>query len=278
MDELELMITVVVAADDDRAARRACQSLLHRVGGRIVECGDCSDEEPGCWSVTISLPASSSGAGPAALSRAVRTFLRELGPEFPRHRVSCESPTAWSVVDDPELVEALVPGGERLLVEAWVGDAGAPVFADEDPDLLPPPEPEPGLADVDEHGRVRPRLGMVVDVVTQRHAAAEWPARAVASRVSRSVTLLGSAERPPMVRVEWDLGPAEGEPAEIVADAVARLGGVGWSRPRAGASVATARWSAAPTPPSGIAAIELTSTVPSMVDSGTPHWNTGSVS
>lgn len=278
MDELELMITVVVAADDDRAARRACEPLVHRVGGRIVECGDCSDEEPGCWSVTISVPASSSGDGAAALSRAVRIFLRELGSEFSRHRVSCEPPTAWTVVDDPDLVGNLVPGGERLLVEAWVGDPGSPVlFAEQDPDLMPL-EPEPALADVDELGRPRPRLGMVVDVVTQRHAAAEWPARAVASRVSRSMTLLGSEERPPMVRVELDLGPALGEPAEIVADAVARLGGVGWSRPRAGGPVASARWSAAPTPPSGIAAIELTATVPSTVESDVPHWSNSGVS
>ncbi|MBQ6643192.1 MAG: hypothetical protein IJH84_19455, partial [Saccharopolyspora sp.] len=124
---LELLITVVLGAEDDGRAREACLPLLQRVGGRIVESGDCSDEEPGCWSVTISRPADSTHTGPAALARAVRTFLRELGSLYSGQRVACEPPAAWAVIDDPELVGELVPGGERLLLEAW---AAGPVLQD----------------------------------------------------------------------------------------------------------------------------------------------------
>ncbi|WP_460956907.1 hypothetical protein [Parasphingorhabdus pacifica] len=120
--ELELLITVLVGAADEDAARTACTTLLDSTGGRLVESGDCSDEEPGCWSVTISRAGERGApAGPATLSRAVRDLLRELGPGYSRHRVSCEPPTAWTVIDDPELLDALVGGGERLLVEAWAG-------------------------------------------------------------------------------------------------------------------------------------------------------------
>lgn len=118
-DELELLITVVVGADDAHRAKSSCGPLLERAGGRVVSCADCSDEEPGCWSVTISRAAETSGAGQAALSRAVRNFLRELGTG--QSSVSCEPPTAWAVLDDPEVVGDLVNGGERVLVEAWAG-------------------------------------------------------------------------------------------------------------------------------------------------------------
>ncbi|MFR9730933.1 hypothetical protein ACL03H_17040 [Saccharopolyspora sp. MS10] len=263
--ELDLHITVVVGADDDRSAREACRPLLHRVGGRITESGDCSDEEPGCWSVTIGRSAGEPGvpAGPAALARAVRTFLRELGPACAGHRVACEPPTAWTVLDDPDLVEALVPGGERILVEAWAGavlPGGSGLLLD-DPDE-PAVEPEPELSPVDEFGRPRPRLELLVDVVTERRAGAEWPARALASRLARRSTITGWTERPPVVRVAMDLGPSLGDPAEVVLDAVRALGGSGWSRLRVREQVAMSRWSAAPTPPSGIAAVELSAVTP----------------
>jgi hypothetical protein len=122
-DELELLITVVLGAEDETSAHTACANLLDRIGGRPVNAADCSDEEPGCWSVSIAGRAGETGRHPAALSRAVRGFLRELGPGFSRQRVSCAPPTAWAVVDEPELVAELVPGGERLLVEAWLDDA-----------------------------------------------------------------------------------------------------------------------------------------------------------
>ncbi|GAA3365411.1 hypothetical protein GCM10020366_65210 [Saccharopolyspora gregorii] len=264
---LELLITVVVGADDDRSARDACRALLHRVGGRIVESGDCSDEEPGCWSVTIGRSAAEPDErpGPAALARAVRNFLRELGPGYSGHRVACEPPTAWTVIDEPELLGALVAGGERLLVEAWAGSvlpggAGAGPAVD-DPDE-PAPEPEPVVDELDEHGRPRPRLELLVDVVTERKAGAEWPARALASRLSRNSTIVDWTERPPMVRIVLDLGPSVGAPADIVRDAVRVLGGGGWSRLQVRERSAKSRWSAAPTPPSGIAAVELSAAVP----------------
>ena len=264
--ELELLITVVVAAGDERAARAACGDLLHAIGGRIVESGDCSDEEPGCWSVTISRASGESGQyiGAAALSRTVRRFLRELGPSYATHRVSCESPTAWTVVDNPELVGALVDGGERMLVEAWLGGPVLPIpviepgaFSDDDPDE-PLPEPDPAPDD----GIPRPRLGLLVDVVTERSAGAAWPARALASRLGRGATIVSTTERPPMVRVTLDLGPAEGTAREAVTNAVSVLGGTGWSRLRVREGTAFLRWSAAPTPPSGVAAIELFATDP----------------
>lgn len=269
---LELLITVVLGAEDDGRAREACLPLLQRVGGRIVESGDCSDEEPGCWSVTISRPADSTHTGPAALARAVRTFLRELGSLYSGQRVACEPPAAWAVIDDPELVGELVPGGERLLLEAWAAgpvlqdgagadDVAVDTFAD-DPDEPAPPAPEPGIDDVDEHGRPRARLQLLVDVVTERRAGAEWPARALAARLSRQPTITGCSEHPPVVRVALDLGPSPGEPAEIVLGAVTALGGDGWSRLRVRDSSAMSRWSAAPTPRSGIAAVELNAAAP----------------
>ncbi|MEU4738912.1 hypothetical protein AB0G02_00425 [Actinosynnema sp. NPDC023658] len=121
--DLELLITAVVAADDEQQARAACAALLHHSGGQVVRATDCSDEEPGCWSVTISGVSgervTQNVAG--ALARAVRTFVRQLGDEFPTPRVACEPPTAWTVLEDPALLDDLVPGAERLLVEAWAG-------------------------------------------------------------------------------------------------------------------------------------------------------------
>lgn len=260
--ELELLITVVLTAGDDATARAACDDLMHSVGGRIVESSDCSDEDPGCWSVTISMSSDESTEyGPAALSRAVRRFLRELGPAYRTHRVSCEPPTAWTVVDNPDLVGHLVDGGERMLIEAWMGGPLLPSshtswFGDLDPDE-PEPEAEEQLDPVDENGKPRTRLGIVVDVVTERSAGAAWPARAIASRLARGGTITGSVERPPMVRVTMDLGPVLGTASEAVTNALSVLGGMGWSRQRVHEPKTFVRWSAAPTPPSGIAAIEI---------------------
>ena len=120
--ELELLITVVVGAQDEPSAREACDDLVRRIGGQVITVADCSDEEPGCWSLTMSRGTGETGWHVAALSRVVRNFLRELGPECGRHRVACAPPTAWAVVDDPELVGELVPAGERLLIETWSGD------------------------------------------------------------------------------------------------------------------------------------------------------------
>ncbi|MGP4021071.1 hypothetical protein [Saccharopolyspora sp. 5N708] len=258
--EIELLITVVVGADDERSARAACRGLVQRIGGRIVASGDCSDEEPGCWSVTISRACAETGQHVAGLSRAVRNFLRELGPDYARHRVSCEPPTAWTVVDHPDLVADLVDDGERLLVEVWAGGSILLSRSDDaDPDE-PDEQITPGLSDLDELGNPRPRLHLRVDVVTERRAGAEWPARAVASRLSRAATILEYTVDPPLVQVSMDLGPALGDLAEIVLGAVSTLGGSGWSRLQVDERRAVARWSAAPLPPSGVAGIEVSAT------------------
>lgn len=272
--ELTLLITVVVGATDDQAARTACDALVNRVGGRVVDSGDCSDEEPGCRSVTISRSAGESGPhlGPAALSRAVRNFLRELGPEYSRHRVACEPPTAWTVIDNDELLNALVSGGERLLVEAWADGSlllpGGSRSGDPDEPAVAAP---PHIDDLGEDGRPRPRLRLRVDVITDRRAGAEWPARALASRLSREATVTGGGAQPPMVWIELDLGPALGDLPEIVMNAVSALGGGGWSRLQVRQDSAVARWSAAPTPPSGIAAIELSAVEPRTSPDAQPH-------
>ena len=131
-DDLVLLITVVVEAADEHQARAACDALLTRAGAQIVDARDCSDEEPGCWAVVITRPSTEKATHnvSAALARAVRTFVRGLGDGFPTPRVACEPPTAWTVLDEPELISGLVPGAERVLVEAWAGDdpfgAGTP--------------------------------------------------------------------------------------------------------------------------------------------------------
>ncbi|WP_017973166.1 hypothetical protein [Actinopolyspora halophila] len=123
---VELLTTVVVGAEDEETARGACADLIRRTAGRVVQSVDCSDEEPGCRSVTLarttSAPASANQA--AALSRAVRELLNLLGPGFTGARVSCEPPSAWTVIDDPALVGSLVTRGDRMLVEAWSTTGG----------------------------------------------------------------------------------------------------------------------------------------------------------
>lgn len=246
--ELELLITAVVGAADEAGARACCEPLRHRLGARVVECLDCSDEEPGCWSVMLGHPGAGGSAHPGALSRAVRTLLRELGPEFARLRVSCEPPTAWAVLDDPELLQQLVSGGERLLVECWAGGSALPTGGAESEPAPAVPQDGPSA-----------RLSLLVDVVTDRRSGAEWPARALAGRLSRGAEVVGCQEQPPVVRVALDLGEQPGEPADVVAWASRVLGGEGWSRVRERERSAVRRWSAPEAPRSGIAAIELAS-------------------
>ena len=132
VDDLVLLITVVVEAADEQQALAACDALTSRAGARVLDARDCSDEEPGCWAVIITEPSQEKASHnvSAALARTVRTFVRGLGDGFPTPRVACEPPTAWTVLDDPELISALVPGAERVMVEAWAGDdpfgAGTP--------------------------------------------------------------------------------------------------------------------------------------------------------
>ncbi|PRW63701.1 hypothetical protein [Actinopolyspora mortivallis] len=123
---VELLTTLVVNAADEETALSSCARLPQLTGSRIVQSADCSDEEPGCRSVTLAGSVSVPGEGnhSAVLSRTVRTLLRALGPGFTGARVCCEPPSAWAVVDDPEVVGTLVVGGERALVEAWLTRAG----------------------------------------------------------------------------------------------------------------------------------------------------------
>ncbi|CCH27920.1 hypothetical protein ABZ816_06375 [Actinosynnema sp. NPDC047251] len=250
-EDLELLITVVVAADDERQARAACAGLLRRVGGQVVQAGDCSDEEPGCWSVTVSRSsgerATQNVAG--ALARAVRTFVRSLGEQFPMPRVACEPPTAWTVLEDPGLLDELVPGAERLLVEAWAG--GDPQRRDA------VPEPDAGVAAEPEAGT---RLLLRVDVATDRSAGAEWQARAVASRVARSGKITRVAPNGHLLSVHVDLGSSVNSPTVALLDAVSSLGRSGWTPVRWAGDSATTRWSALPVPPAGITELELTAT------------------
>ncbi|MFD1149693.1 hypothetical protein [Saccharothrix hoggarensis] len=284
-EDLELLITAVVAADDEQQARAACAGLVRQVGGRIGRASDCSDEEPGCWSVTISLlsgeRATQNVAG--ALARAVRTFVRQLGDEFPTPRVACEPPTAWTVLEDPALLDGLVPGAERLLVEAWAGgdperndphakepdDGGGraggsrpaerrderpdDVAGDVEPVAGAPDEPKPA-PDADT------RLQLRVDVATDRSAGAEWQARAVASRVARSGKITRVAPHGHLLSVHIDLGSSVNSPTVALRDAVTSLGRSGWSDVEWSGASATTRWSATPVPPAGIAALELTAT------------------
>ncbi|NUT48048.1 MAG: hypothetical protein HOV94_12175 [Saccharothrix sp.] len=408
-EDLELLITAVVAADDEQQARAACAALLRQVGGLVVRAFDCSDEEPGCWSVTISRlsgeRATQNVAG--ALARAVRTFVRQLGPHFPTPRVACEPPTAWTVLEDPALLDDLVPGAERLLVEAWAGgdpQRGGPTrprqdtsrpephrptttaeprdttaaitepataesrTADPDdrspapgpeasvigggrpgepwtanpPDRSPaahprdtgtaatgtaitgagtaasrtgepwPAEPETGEPETGElrsaesrsaqarsgeswsgesrsgelesgesgtggaegrspagaaperakSGAVEEgcRLSLRVDVATDRVAGAEWQARAVASRITRSGKITRVAPHEHLLSVHIDLGPSDNSPTNALRDAVTSLGRSGWSRVEWSGGSGSIRWSATPAPPAGIAAMELTAT------------------
>ncbi|MGM1064251.1 hypothetical protein [Saccharothrix sp. Mg75] len=249
--DLELLITAVVAADDERQARDACAGLL-RLGGRVVRATDCSDEEPGCWSVTISRPSGERVARnvAAALARAVRSFVRLLGDDLPVPRVACEPPTAWTVLDDPDRLDGLLPGGERLLVEAWVG--GDPAHRGEVPDGPgEPAAPEVGTGT---------RLLLRVDVHTDRPERAEWQARAVASRVAGNGKITRVAPLGHLQSVHIDLGLKVTSATVALQDAAASLGRSGWTSVEWVGESGTTRWSATTVPPSGIAALELTAT------------------
>ena len=132
-----LLITVVVEAADEHQARAACDALTSGPGAQVLDARDCSDEEPGCWAVVITVPSPEKATHnvAAALARAVRTFVRGLGDGILVPRVACEPPTAWTVLDEPDVICALVPGAERVLVEAWAGDDpfGAGTLRDNSP-------------------------------------------------------------------------------------------------------------------------------------------------
>lgn len=276
-DHVELLVTVVLAADEDQAARAACRELMWQVDGRVVESGDCSAEEPGCWSVTMRVPteerASYNVAAP--LARAVRQFVRSLGPDVTIPRVSCEPPTAWTVLEDPDTVTALVPGAERLLVEAWYGDdpypgaesrvverepgVGPEIPADQKSQNRFPPVDSQVWVPPEQAGEEGCRLTLRVDVATSRAAGAEWQARALASRISRNATLTGITEHDGVLSVLVDLGTVRTPAQQTVATAVSALDRPGWSAVRLEGDTAITTWTARPRPESGITELELSS-------------------
>jgi hypothetical protein len=255
-DRVALLVTVVLAAGHEQAARSACAQLMWQVDGRVVETTDCSAEEPGCWSVTMRVPSEERATHNVAapLARAVRQFVRGLGPDVPLPRVSCEPPTAWTVLDDPDAVTELVAGGERILVEAWYGD-----------DPYPGAEPRPGQepeATAEQQPSVDGpgcRLTLRVDVATSRPAGAEWQARALASRISRDAILTGISERDGVLSVLVDLGTASTPVPQTVLTAVSALDRPGWSALRWEGDTAITTWTAKPRPETGITELELSS-------------------
>lgn len=267
-DHVELLVTVVLEGESDQAARSACQELMWQVDGRIVESADCSAEEPGCWSVTLRVPTEERATHniAAPLARAVRQFVRGLGPDVLVPRVSCEPPTAWTVLEDPDTITALVRGAERLLVEAWYGDDPYPIA---DGESTPQEVETPDAADAaaaDQPDRRPPatdevgcRLTLRVDVATSRPAGAEWQARALASRISRDATLTGITERDGVLSVLVDLGTVRPPVSESVLTAASALDRPGWSALRWEGETAITTWTARPQPESGITELELSS-------------------
>lgn len=253
-DRVDLLVTVVLAAADEQAAARACQELQWNVDGRIVESADCSAEEPGCWSVTMRVPteerATENVAAP--LARAVRQFVRSLGPAFQTPHVACEPPTAWTVLDDPEALGALVAGAERLLVEAWFGEdpyPAEPAWPQDEAPETPAPKNAVAVG----------RLWIRVDVATDRTPAAEWQARAVASRVAANPALTEVTADGGVVSVRFDLGAATGKPEDAIRAAAAALEFTGWSDPAWDGEIAFTQWIAQPRPVTGITALALSS-------------------
>jgi hypothetical protein len=296
MDEsIELLVTVVVAAEGEEAARDACEQLCWQVEGQIVDSADCSAEEPGCWAVTIAVPTDERATYnmAAPLARAVRRFVRSLGPNQSIPRVSCEPPTAWTVLDEPESIAQLVSGAERLLIEAWCGadpyrmrsrqaqsQPPQPTPRPErkpkpEPETEPKPKPEPAepkpeparkrqaarhwIPPEDKNTKDGYRLILRVDVATTRPAGAEWQARAVASRISGAATLTGVTERNGVLSVHVDLGPALTSAPQTVLSAVSALDRAGWTPLRWEGDTAITSWIADPAPTSGITALELSS-------------------
>jgi hypothetical protein len=177
--------------------------------------------------------------------------------------------------DDPDTVTALVPGAERLLVEAWYGDDPYPgaesraMEREPEPGLEIPPnsESQNRFPPVDSQVWVPPeqtgeqgcRLRLRVDVATSRAAGAEWQARALASRISRNATLTGITEHDGVLSVLVDLGTVRTPAPQTVQTAVSALDRPGWSALRWEGETAFTTWTARPRPESGIVELELSS-------------------
>jgi hypothetical protein len=98
-----------------------------------------------------------------------------------------------------------------------------------------------------------------VDVATSRAAGAEWQARALASRISRTATLAGITEHDGVLSVLVDLGTTRTPAPQAVLTAVAALDRPGWSALRWEGDTAITTWTAKPRPDSGITELELSS-------------------
>jgi len=220
--DFKLLVSVVVSAEDERQAHDACRDLVDRTAGSIMTSGDCSDEEPGCWSVTIGkdLPDVMVHNDAATLARTVRTFIRELAPGTPLPTVCCEPPTAWTVLDDPDLVGQLVPGAERLLVEAW---------SERVPPLAPVAQPQAENSAAATAVEQATRLRLRVDVATGHPAGAQWQARALTSRVVDTAVITQVVERPDEVSVYLELGRHGETPDRAVLAAAEALGRSNWA-------------------------------------------------
>lgn len=284
--QLELMVTVVLAARDDRRARRACADLAGRLGGTVTQAADLLDEEPGCWSVTIALsrPAPADAGSPAALTAAVRGLIAEIAPGA-GVETSCEPPTAWAVIDDIEVLAPVVSRGERLLVEVWSEPATlapsapprprAPSRAPAEPghvliartsDFNPDGSPADGVTgggdtgEGDPAGDGRPaddRLSLWLVLVPGRPDGARWLARAVAGRIVRHAEITEVIELDDMTCVGMDLGVLDRPPIAGVLAAVAALGSPGWTPVCHNDQVVTTRWVALPRPAAGVLAMEI---------------------
>jgi hypothetical protein len=166
------------------------------------------------------------------------------------------------VLDDPDAIEPLVAGAERLLVEAWYG--GDPYPAGDEPAAAPrkPADtPQPARRQRPATGDTGPgcRLTLRVDVATSRMAGAQWQARALASRISRTATVAGVTEHDGVLSVLVDLGTAQTPVPQTVLTAVSALDRPGWSALRWEGETASTTWTANPRPDSGITELELSS-------------------
>jgi hypothetical protein len=103
------------------------------------------------------------------------------------------------------------------------------------------------------------RLTLRVDVATSRVAGAQWQARALASRISRTATLAGVTEHDGVLSVLVDLGTAHTPVPQAVLTAVSALDRPGWSALRWEGETAITTWTAKPRPESGITELELSS-------------------
>jgi hypothetical protein len=180
------------------------------------------------------------------------------------------------VLDDPERLDGLVPGAERLLVEAWAGGdpdrkraEEAPADAEVEPES-PEWPPEEVIQEPDDlPGRVENttvsgvRLLLRVDVKADRRAGAEWQARAVASRVAHTSYITRVDPHDHVLSVHIDLGPSVDSPTTALLGAVSSMGRSGWSAVEWVGDDAVIRWSASPAPDSGITALELTASAAS---------------